>query len=195
MKTKTEYAPNTEVSGPSGRIRTGKIAQLPDAIREELNARLAEGEGTEPILAWLNGHAEVQAHLQARHEGSPITADNLSRWRQGGFAGWAENKKMQESLEAMTMACADVDSTDRDELAHRIGTVLMRRLVAQMQAFDAMPEGPEKNKFWEQIVWSYIALQRTDLNHAQFMLERRKATTSTMMLQLEESSKREPGSL
>jgi uncharacterized protein DUF3486 len=187
MKTKTD------LSGPSGRTRTGKIAKLPQAIREELNARMADGEATEAILAWLNGEPEVRAHLEASHEGSPITADNLSRWRQGGFAGWVENKKMQESLEAMTMACADVDQTDQDELAHRIGAVLMRRMVAQMQAFDAMPEGTEKNKFWEQIVWSYIALQRTDLNHAEFRLERKKAMMSTTMLHLEGLSEKDPG--
>jgi hypothetical protein len=193
MKTKTENAAKTETTGPAGRTRTGKIAKLPPALREELNARLTEGEDTEAILAWLNGHPDVQAHLQAHHEGSPITAVNLSRWRQGGFAGWAENAKMQESLEAMTQACSELKDSDRRDLVRRIGTVLMSRLVSQMQAFDAMPEGIDKAKFWSEIVWSFIALRRADLNNDQFDLERRKATTSELMMQLEERSKRDHG--
>src|SRR5665213_1208597 len=189
MKTNIENGPMTETAGPKGRTRTGKIAKLPSAIREELNGRLAEGDDTGAIVSWLNGHPEVRTHLEAHHEASPITADNLSRWRQGGFAGWAEKMKLQESLKAMNLACSEVDESDQKDLVKRIGTVLMSRLVSQMQAFDAMPEGPEKTKFWGEIVWSYIAIRRAKLNDEQFDLERRKATTSKLMMQLEDRSR------
>lgn len=35
--------------------RTGKIARLPVAIREEVNRRLLDGEPASKILPWLNG--------------------------------------------------------------------------------------------------------------------------------------------
>jgi hypothetical protein len=189
MSTKTEQAAQTETAGSTGRARTGKIAKLPSAIREELNSRLAEGEATEAILQWLNGLPEVRAHLEAHHQGSPISAMNLSRWRAGGFAGWAENMQVQDSLEAMTLACSELDEEAREKMVRRIGTVLMSRLICQMQRFDAMPEGPEKTRFWGEIVWSYIGLRRADLNYEEFMFERKKATQSTMMLQLHEGHK------
>jgi hypothetical protein len=192
MKTITEPAPQQEIAGSTGRARTGKIAKLPSAIRDELNSRLAEGEATEAILEWINGLPDVRTHLEAHHQGNPITADNLSRWRQGGFAGWAESVKMQDSMEAMTLACSEMDGPARDALVSRIGTVLMSRLVSQMQAFDAMPEGPEKTRFWGEIVWSYVALRRTELNYEEFKLERKKATMSSLMLQLDKGSKDSP---
>jgi Protein of unknown function (DUF3486) len=192
MKTITEQAPQQEIAGSTGRARTGKIAKLPTAIREELNSRLAEGEATEAVLEWINGLPEVRAHLEAHHQGCPITADNLSRWRQGGYAGWAESVKMQDSLEAMTLACSEMDGPARDALVSRIGTVLMSRLVSQMQAFDAMPDGPEKTRFWGEMVWSYVALRRAELNHEEFKFERKKATMSRLLLQLENESKDPP---
>jgi len=189
MKTKTENATHTETAGSTGRARTGKIAKLPSAVREELNARLAEGEATEAILEWLNGLPEARAHLEAHHQGSPITADNLSRWRQGGFAGWAENMKMQDALDAMTLACSGMDGPARDQMVGRIGMVLMSRLVSQLQAFDTMPEGLEKAKCWGELIWSYVALRRADLNFEEFVLARKKATHSSLMMQLDEEFK------
>ncbi len=35
--------------------RTGKIARLPRALREELNRHLDEGEAGVDLVAWLNG--------------------------------------------------------------------------------------------------------------------------------------------
>jgi len=167
-------------------------AKPPSAIRKALNACLAEGEVTEGILEWINGLPEVGAHLEAHHHGNPITAVNLLRWRQGCFTGWAESVKMQDSLEAMTLACSEMDGPARDALVSRIGTVLMIRLVSQMQAFDAMPEGPEKTRFWGEIVWSYVALRRAELNYEEFKLKRKKAARSSLLLQLENESKDSP---
>jgi hypothetical protein len=189
MKTKTEQAAPKEMAGYTGRARTGKIAKLPTAIREELNSRLAEGEATEAILEWLNGLPEVRTHLEAHHQGNPITADNLSRWRQGGFTGWAESVKLQDSLDAMDMACSEMDEPARNQLVSRIGLVLLSRLVSQLQAFDAMPEGLEKAKCWGELIWSYVALRRADLNFEEFMLERKKATQSSLMMQLDDGFK------
>jgi len=199
MKTKTEYAAQNELAGSTGRARTGKIAKLPSAIREELNSRLAEGEATEGILEWINGLPEVRAHLMAHHQGTPITELNLSRWRQGGFAGWAENVKMQDSLDAMELACSEMDESARNQLVSRIGLVLLSRLVSQLQSFDSMPEGMEKAKCWSELIWSYVALRRVDITFEEFMLARKKATHSALLMQLDDEFKqslahRHPGS-
>jgi hypothetical protein len=189
MKTKNELAAQSELAGTTGRARTGKIAKLPSAIREELNSRLAEGEATEGILEWINGLPEVRSHLMAHHQGSPITELNLSRWRQGGFAGWAENVKMQDSLDAMDLACSEMDEPARNQLVSRIGLVLLSRLVSQLQAFDTMPEGIEKAKCWSELIWSYVALRRVDISFEEFMLSRKKATHSSLMMQLDDDFK------
>ena len=85
--------------------RNGRIARLPAALREELNQRLLDGEQGQPWIEWLNGQPKVQAVLQAKFNGNPITENNLpmnphrkrnllsptlsstSMWRRGGWNG------------------------------------------------------------------------------------------------------------
>ena len=68
--------------------RNGKIARLPLAIREELNARLRNGDNGNKLIVWLNGLTEAQAVLASEFDGKPLCKQNLSRWRKGGFADW-----------------------------------------------------------------------------------------------------------
>ena len=68
--------------------RTGKIARLPLAIREQLNASLLEGELGCNLVDWLNSLPEVRAILAAQFGGSPINEPNLSAWKDGGYEDW-----------------------------------------------------------------------------------------------------------
>jgi hypothetical protein len=45
--------------------RVGKIARLPEEIREQLNRRLADGEAGSVVLPWLEGLPGVQAEVCA----------------------------------------------------------------------------------------------------------------------------------
>ncbi len=174
MRIKTEHAAKTESTGPTGRARTGKIAKLPRAVREELNARMAGGESTKAILAWLNGHPAARAHLDAHHQGSPITADNLSRWRQGGYAGWLENQQAKEAIAIMAAACRNISQEERDALADQLALVLTARMVVELRKFDEMPEGPLKSAAWRDLVSSLLILRRSEFYAQKARLEREK---------------------
>ncbi|MCX6952946.1 MAG: hypothetical protein NTV51_12390, partial [Verrucomicrobia bacterium] len=63
--------------------RTGKIARLPRAVREELNRRLLDGESARRLVAWLNGQAEVRAMLAEHFDGRAIRVQSVSEWRAG----------------------------------------------------------------------------------------------------------------
>ncbi|HEV7925331.1 MAG TPA: hypothetical protein VGR14_08255 [Verrucomicrobiae bacterium] len=67
--------------------RNGKVARLPLAVRLQLNERLRDGHSGALLLEWLNGLFEVQCVLE-REQASPITKQNLSEWRKGGFLEW-----------------------------------------------------------------------------------------------------------
>jgi hypothetical protein len=73
--------------------RIGKIARLPLAVREELNHRLANGELAQDLVAWLNARADVCAVLVASFDGRDISEQNLSEWKQGGFAEWHRHQE------------------------------------------------------------------------------------------------------
>jgi hypothetical protein len=90
---KSSRSTTSTPSGLTAPTRTGKIARLPAAVRDQLNARLHDGESAVTLLPWLNALPEVQAALTAHAAGQqnaarPVTPQNLSEWRRGGFADW-----------------------------------------------------------------------------------------------------------
>lgn len=78
--------------------RTGKIARLPQPVREELNHRMENGESGTSLCAWLHAQPEVQSVLSREFGRRPINAQNLTEWRQGGFRDW------QAAREARSLA-------------------------------------------------------------------------------------------
>jgi hypothetical protein len=82
--------------------RTGKIARLPLAIREELNMRLRDNESGQTLLEWLNGEEVVKQVLAKSFNGEPISDANLSIWRQGGFAEWLEDQDRVHRIEKLS---------------------------------------------------------------------------------------------
>ena len=77
-------------------IRSGKIARLPEEIREQLNERLANHESSTTLLAWLNGLPEVQAMVAQEFGGKAIGKNSIFEWRHGGHAEWRRSKEARE---------------------------------------------------------------------------------------------------
>jgi len=77
--------------------RNGKIARLPQSIREQINRRLQNGEEAKQIAEWLNTLPEAIAILAAEFDGQAINDVNLSNWKLGGYRDW---ETQQEALEA-----------------------------------------------------------------------------------------------
>ena len=68
--------------------RNGKIANLPEHLREQINSRLHDGEPVVRLVDWLNGLPEVQAVMAQHFGGRPLKSQNLSEWKSGGYQDW-----------------------------------------------------------------------------------------------------------
>jgi hypothetical protein len=68
--------------------RIGKIARLPWAVRAQLNSRLQIGHQDGQILPWLNSLPEVREFLDEMADGRPLTGQDLTDWRLGGYQDW-----------------------------------------------------------------------------------------------------------
>jgi len=67
------------------KARNGKIARLPRPVRQQLNERLERCESSSRLLPWLNALPETRELVQKEFAGVPISKQNLSQWRRGGF--------------------------------------------------------------------------------------------------------------
>ena len=116
--------------------RTGKIARLPYNTRQELNRRLLDNEPGEPLLDWLNARPEVQAVLGGQFDGHPITKQNLSEWRTGGFAVWELRQDIfGDALEAEE-ASNELDAATHSRLADKLMTLLAGRYASLLIHWD-----------------------------------------------------------
>src|SRR3954470_6686801 len=106
------------------KTRNGKVAACPLVIRDELNRRLLEGDGGVQLLKWLNAQPEVQRVLAARFDGVPITKDNLTAWRDGGFTEWFERREKLEHVQSFAEYAKEMGKAAGGGLMDGCGTIL-----------------------------------------------------------------------
>jgi hypothetical protein len=111
--------------------RTGKIARLPRHIRNQLRSRLDHGERGQPLLEWLSQLPEVKGLTKSHPGGCPLTEQDLSEWKQGGYQQWIEDQQARDLIRELAeqaddlFACAE-DLPVSDCLATLLATELAR---------------------------------------------------------------------
>jgi hypothetical protein len=94
--------------------RNGKIARLPYSVRDTLNRRLHNGEQGTKLVKWLNGLPEVEEVLAEEFGGRPISEQNLSEWKQGGFEDWLRHQETREWVRTLADESADLEEDAGD---------------------------------------------------------------------------------
>ena len=87
---------------PDEPTRKGKIARLPAAIREQVNHRLFDGQTGPQIIAWLHTQPDVLTVLDEHFNEQPITSQNLSEWKSGGYQDWIGRREKVETLKQLS---------------------------------------------------------------------------------------------
>ena len=120
--------------------RNGKIARLPRQVRDELNRRLRDGQKGSQLVVWLNALPKVKAALAKDFGGRPLSEQNVSQWKQGGYQDWLAGQDVL--TQASELACDTRDLEDKtaqsltDHLAKAIGIRLATLLARQGEEFD-----------------------------------------------------------
>jgi hypothetical protein len=146
--------------------RNGKIARLPYDIREELNRRLRDGKSGPALLKWLNGEPECQKVLDEEFEGRPISKQNLSEWKQGGYKEWERKQETRERVQVMMEKATDLEK-DAGGMANadRLGTILAADLVVAMEQIGSIEDPKERWARQKEIARELDRLRRED-HHA-----------------------------
>jgi hypothetical protein len=127
--------------------RNGKIARLPTDIRDELNQRLENGEEASTLLPWLNALPEVQTILKENFDGAPITKQNLSEWRQGGFREWQIRRELIVQARHLSDSAEEMDEyVDIPLLAGNLAALLAARYAALLNTWDGEPDPKFEDK-------------------------------------------------
>ena len=155
--------------------RKGKIARLPQPIREQINRRLQNGEEGKQIAEWLNGLPEVIAVLAAEFDGQPISDVNLSNWKLGGYRDW---EAQQEALEAVCRFggdAAELSQAAGGQLADQLAVCLTARIAVALQRPPADGADPaEQLRRLRELCADLVALRKGDHNAQWLRIEREK---------------------
>src|ERR1022692_2843060 len=113
--------------------RKGKIARLPQAIREQINRRLQNGAEGKQIAEWLNALPEAFAVLAAEFDGQPINEVNLSNWKLGGYHDWEAQQEALEAVRRFGSDAAELSQAAGGQLADQLAVCLTARIAVALQ--------------------------------------------------------------
>ncbi len=167
----------------------GKIAKLPEPLREELNTRLDDGVPYEIILEWLNAQPAVEAVLKANFKGEPISKQNLYSWKQHGFRSWKLRRNaleftrsIDETKDGLPSSAGPAQLTDK--LIHWLNF----RYASLANSVALAEEDPDSELArLRDLAADICALRRGDLSAARIVLaQRRLALLESNSAQLKE---------
>lgn len=163
--------------------RNGKIARLPRAIRDELNARIDDGEDGGTLVAWLNTLPEAQAVVANEFGGVPISKHNLSEWRRGGFRDWQVRQETRELAEQFHDQAAAAESEGAPPLSDTLAHWVAAHYAASSQHV-AAAEGREQWRLLRQMCDDVVRLRRTDHSTERMDLQRQRMGIALQIAEL-----------
>lgn len=120
------------------RTRNGKIARLPFLVREEVNQRLRDNQTGTEILAWLN-----DKHLATGSE--PFNAENLSNWREGGFADWLADESRVENTRKLGETCFRLAQAAGHSITDGAAAIAGGKILECLEAGVALDSGDDED--------------------------------------------------
>jgi len=127
----------------------GKIGRLPEALREEVNVRLRQGEKGRALVDWLNGLPEVQALLAAEFEGKPVREQNISEWRRGGHQRWLRLQEAYTMMQRIGPDAAAVTDAAKEPVTETLATWLAARYVVAAKSAEGL--GDDSVPAWDRM--------------------------------------------
>jgi hypothetical protein len=143
----------------SNRSSVGKIARLPNDIREQLNQRLLDGQPADVILPWLNDLPLVKAILAAQFDGAPISRQNLDKWRHGGYRDWLKEWKSAVRLQRAGKYAAKISRAGRGKIAAGAATLIAHQI---LELFDTATTGQHSLSDLAKMAFAITALRNAD---------------------------------
>jgi hypothetical protein len=157
------------------RTRTGKIARLPEPIREQLNQKLLNGTLGKDTVPWLNAMPEVQAVAAQYFGGRPVSEHNVSEWRHGGYQDWLRDMETRARILQLAEQYQHLDSEGR--LGRRAESVLLAELLDDLDQLPRIPDADIRSARLHRICRELARLQNLRCRGLELHLQQEKQRT------------------
>ncbi len=156
--------------------RTGKIARLRREIRAQLNRRLQDGEPGTRLVEWLNSLPEMQAVLKADFGGRPLSEQNLSEWKQGGYQEWLAQQEALAQVRELAADAGELADATQGVLADHLATVLTARYASALAGWkgEATEEFRRKLRSLRGLCQDIVELRRGEHSASRLKIEQER---------------------
>src|SRR5258708_24191444 len=155
------------------RTRVGKIARLPALIRNELNQRLQSGALAKHLVVWLNELPEAKKILAELFHGQPVSQQNISEWRQGGYQDWLCQMETRERVLRITDRYQDLDLEAR--MSRRLESLMTAQLTDAANQLHEIKDGKLRWQRLQKISRELCRLQMARCRGLEVQLQREKS--------------------
>ncbi|MGA2748438.1 MAG: hypothetical protein ABSG59_06650 [Verrucomicrobiota bacterium] len=102
-----------------------------------MNSRLDDGQDGPQLLDWLNSLPETRQILNTHFAAVPVSPQNLSEWRQGGFHEWEARQDFIHHAHELSASSKDTAETiEPSQLACDLAAELALRFAALLNQWD-----------------------------------------------------------
>jgi len=156
--------------------RNGKIARLPRELRDQLNRRLDNGEPGVRLAEWLNGLPEAQQVLKSYFRGRPISEQNLSEWKAGGYLDWLARQEALSQARELAADAEELLEATGGRLTDHLATVLAARYAGALSSWngEVSDEFGQKLRTLRVLCEDIVELRRGDHSGARLEIERER---------------------
>ena len=155
--------------------RLGKIARLPREIRDVLNVRLQNGEVGRLLVDWLNGLPAAREALAANFGGRPISEQNLTEWKQGGYEDWVRHQENCAYAALVTEMSGDLEAEAGERrLEERLAAPLAVALARLLREAEEAPDGADRARMILDVARRLSQLRRDGFQAERLRLERER---------------------
>ncbi len=151
------------------KTRVGKIARLSYDTREKLNLRLLNGEFGAPLIAWLNELPDTKEVVNDYFGGKPITKQNLSEWRHGGYEDWLRQWHRQDRFQQMTEQGEELEQDEGADMFENFSRIVLAEMVEDLNSLHEITNRNERWKRLREISRDLARLQHS-YNHSRKVL-------------------------
>ena len=169
----------------------GKIGRLSRKLREELNHRLEDN--TPGVLDWLNALPEVKAMLAAQFEGSPINAQNLTNWRQGGYLQWLQQQEHRDLVRELAENAKELAAdAGGEEVGKHLSVVLVAELAASArEALAGLADPTERCAKQQELLKTLARVRQQDYLAGRLAIERERRARQQLEEQAADAERRQ----
>lgn len=117
--------------------RTGKIARLKKAHRDQVNTMLLDGASAESVIRFI-GKLVAAGETDADGEAIQLPNDqNITNWREGGYADWLKERQRLDDMRSKREFALEIVKQNEGGKIHEAGLNLAASQIFELlQDFD-----------------------------------------------------------